>query len=707
MRRVGKVPVQLLCFLLLVVLSTAVARVATGSFADSGPVLSATSHTAVPGQRINLRISGFRSGELIVLSWDGRGLAGTDTANAQGVVSNSYAYIPYSTKGGRHTLLATGKSSGRKAALIILVPAPALHGVPLVVTPGQRFPIQGTYFGAGETIAFYWDGALLPTWHARVDALGSFKGSYGHVPGAAAVGRHVLLARGAITGRSAQVRVMVVAHGAVSQPSSTPVPTVVPSPTNTPPVVAQAAQPGSNPVKAENALPGTSDWTITKPATSSHLIEGYADKVSVNIGGQIGLYVNASPATLYNLDVFRMGWYKGAGARRLLRVSNLSGAAQPACPLEPTRGLVQCNWNRSYTLGVPSAWTSGVYLARLTRTDGYQSYIIFVVRDDAGSSALLFQTSVATYQAYNAWGGESLYGSSDTTGEIGTAGHAFAVSFDRPYDRGYGSGDFLFWEYPMVRWLEMNGYDVSYTTDIDTDFSVDSLLRHKAFLSVGHDEYWSRNMYDHVEYARDRGVSLGFFGGNIDFWQVRFESSANGSDRVMICYKDKTLDPEYGQHNDLVTVKWRDPLLNRPEQSLIGQMWESWFHPPTSFALRPINTNLWPYAGTGLHDGADVQGMVGYEYDRVFSDVPTAPGLQILASSPVVNVNGTPSVSNVTLYTASSGARVFSAGSIQWSWGLDDEALEVGLNDWSMHHTANYAIRRMTANILDNFIAGH
>jgi hypothetical protein len=87
--------------------------------------------------------------------------------------------------------------------------------------------------------------------------------------------------------------------------------------------------------------------------------------------------------------------------------------------------------------------------------------------------------------------------------------------------------------------------------------------------------------------------------------------------------------------------------------------------------------------------------------------VPTAPGLQILASSPVVNVNGTPSVSNVTLYTASSGARVFSAGSIQWSWGLDDEALEVGLNDWSMHHTANYAIRRMTANILDNFIAGH
>jgi hypothetical protein len=462
-----------------------------------------------------------------------------------------------------------------------------------------------------------------------------------------------------------------------------------------------------NPIQTENVRASTTSWGILHLSTTGHRIEGYADQTSVDAGGRIGLYVNVDPPSPYSVDVFRMGWYGGLGARQIVRVANLSGTTQPACPMDAARGTVSCTWARSYSLAVPTDWASGVYLARLTRSDGYQRYIVFVVRNDAGTSALLFQTSVLTYQAYNDWGGRSLYGGNPGTTEGGAAIRAYAVSFDRPYSRGFGAGDFFFWEYPMLRWLEANGYDVSYETDVDTALAPDLLLHHKAILSVGHDEYWTRSMRDNVEYARDHGVSLGFFGGNIAFWQARLESSATGSQRIMVCYKDKTLDPAYGQSNDLVTVKWRDPLINRPEQTLIGQMWESWFHPPTSFALKPINTQSWPYVGTGVHDGDSIANMVGYEYDRVFTDVPTPSGLVILASSPVVNVNGTASVSNVTLYTAPSGARVFSAGSIQWSWGLDDQGLHTGIDVWSTHHTATDAVRRLTSNILDNFINGH
>lgn len=248
----------------------------------------------------------------------------------------------------------------------------------------------------------------------------------------------------------------------------------------------------SNPTLLENARPGTSDWELTAPAVDRE-IEGYASATSVDRGAGIDLYVStAEPA--YTVDVFRMGWYGGAGARRVAGPIERPGRAQPMPAPDPVTGLMECRWAEPHHLRTADGdgpWPSGVYLARLTaRASGRQAYVVFVVRDDTRRAALLFQSSVTTFAAYNNWGGRSLYA-------FNSAGApARAVSFDRPYAMNPygvpldGAGDFLRrFEYNALRWLEREGYDVAYATDVDTHRRSDLLPRHRAFLSVGHDEY--------------------------------------------------------------------------------------------------------------------------------------------------------------------------------------------------------------------------
>ncbi len=206
---------------------------------------------------------------------------------------------------------------------------------------------------------------------------------------------------------------------------------------------------------------------------------------------------------------------------------------------------------------------------------------MFVVRDDARPSDLVFQSSVTTFAAYNNWGGKSLYAFNSA------GGPAHKVSFDRPYAmapygiRLDGAGDFLRrWEYNALRWLEREGYDVTYITDVDTHERGDALLRHRVFLSIGHDEYWSWAMRDHVEAARDRGINLVFLGANASFWQIRFEPGPDGApNRTIVGYKDAATheDPlaiDSDPANDhLVTGRWRDPPVSRSEASMIGVMY--------------------------------------------------------------------------------------------------------------------------------------
>ena len=435
---------------------------------------------------------------------------------------------------------------------------------------------------------------------------------------------------------------------------------------------AQAA----NPITLENARPGTSDWKIDLPARSGE-IQGYASLTSVSRGGTIHFYVSTAE-TSYTLEVFRLGWYGGAGGRRLTDPVRLTGTRQPLPQPSPTTGQVECRWSRSYSLEVPRSksdptlWPSGVYLAKLTAgTSGRQAYVIFVVRDDRRRADYLFQSAVTTYQAYNNWGGKSLYDYNST------GPRAFKVSFDRPYVDGYGSGHFLAgwggWEYNMVRFLEREGYDVRYCTDLDIDENPDLLGYSKAFLSVGHDEYWTWRMRSGVEAARDKGIGLGFFGANACYWQVRLESNSAGqSRRTLVAYKESfRQDPYYTDgdpfNDKYVTTQWRLSPVNRPEAAMIGVMYT---YDLVHEDIVVENTSHWVFQGTGLRDGDRLPGLLGYEVDAISASTP-ANGVR-LAHSPFPEADGATGYSNMGVYTAASGATVFAAGTIWWSWGLDD-----------------------------------
>ena len=294
----------------------------------------------------------------------------------------------------------------------------------------------------------------------------------------------------------------------------------------------------ANEVVAENCQLGSpeSEWDVSGAGDAS--IQGFAADFSVDQGQTVDFKIKTD-ATDYRLDIYRMGYYAGMGARKVTTVQPSASLpqGQPDCVSDSTTGLIDCgNWTSSASWPVPANATSGIYFAKLVREDATAgaSHVFFIVRDDDGNSDLLFQTADTTWQAYNSYGGNSLY-----TGA--PAGRAYKVSYNRPFNtRAVASEDWVFnSEYPMVRWLERNGYDVSYFTGVDSDRLGGEIGEHKIFLSVGHDEYWSGAQRANVEAARDAGVHLAFFSGNEVFWKTRWETSIDGSGtphRTLVCY---------------------------------------------------------------------------------------------------------------------------------------------------------------------------
>ena len=463
-----------------------------------------------------------------------------------------------------------------------------------------------------------------------------------------------------------------------------------------------------SPVVLENQHPGSGNWQMwlhgIPPADDvNQQIKGYASATSVNLGESITFYVTVNPAQQYTMDVYRMGWYQGLGGRLMQSIGPLQGVAQPACPVDSSTGLIECDWTASYTLSVPPTWTSGVFIVQLTNAQGSQNYITFVVRDDARVADIMFQQAVNTYQAYNNYPDDSTTGKSlydfNSYGASTVAGtdtrRAVKVSWNRPYD-DHGGGQFLTWDYYFVRWLERSGYDVKYSTDVDTHENSGRLLNSKVFLSGAHNEYWSKEMYDGVQQARDAGVHLGFFGADAVYWQVRFEPSplTGAADRVLVGYKNRTIDPVQGP---TTTILWRDLFLNRPEQQLIGVQYAGG-QLPVSGPNAPYvvaNSSSWVYAGTGLADGDSIPGIVGYETDSSMSSAPlptsVAGTYQVLSQSPFTEPDGKTMIANSSIYQAPSGAWVFGAGTVSWSWGLD------------LANVVDPRIQRITANLLQQF----
>jgi glucose/arabinose dehydrogenase len=443
-----------------------------------------------------------------------------------------------------------------------------------------------------------------------------------------------------------------------------------------------------NAIVLENQKVGTTAWQLANTATNDE-ISGYGDATSINKGQAINLKISLAQAGQYNLDVYRLGYYGGAGGRLITSVTGLNGVTQSGPTEDSTTGLVEYNWNISHTLQTGADWTSGLYFVKLTDiTTGKQSYIQFVLRDDNRPADIGFQDAIATAQAYNTYGSNSVYNFNSEGGQ-----RAYQVSFDRPFKYGpYDTSaqfNTLTWEYNMTRWIESQGYDVSYYTNLDVHSNPLQLYSQKTFLSVGHDEYWSREMFNNVEQARDNGTNLAFFSANTAYWQVRFDPSTSGqANRVMTVYKDTTgtgfgpsVDPIAQSNPAAATTLFRSPEVNRPENSLlgvgyIGDIGSGGLYQGFDFVVSNASDPY--YANTGLQNGDKLIGLVGLEWDGLLNNGFTPTGLVVLSQSPVTPT-GVPSVppgtntnvSNAVRYTASSGAKVFSTGSIQWVWGLD------------------------------------
>jgi hypothetical protein len=473
-----------------------------------------------------------------------------------------------------------------------------------------------------------------------------------------------------------------------------------------------ATQCGSpqNAIVAENCLTGNpaSEWDISPNNAGDPTIQGFATDISVNQGGTIAFKINTN-AKAYTINIYRLGYYGGMGARKVATItpSVPLPQTQPACLTDSSTGLTDCgNWSVTATWQVPTTATSGVYFAHIERTDtGGDSHIVFIVRNDSSHSDVLYQTSDETWEAYNYYGTGSLYGPGSPTYDLSS--RAYKVSYNRPFlTRSFAveSDTWLFGpEFPMIQWLEQNGYDVTYFTGVDAARNGSLIKNHKIYMDSGHDEYWSGPHRTNVEAARDAGVNMAFFSGNEVFWKTRWENSIDGTGtpyRTLVCYKETLAFAQTDPDDPPTwTGTWRDPSFSppadggRPENSLTGTIFQvngtgsdndgsMQIQVPYSDSQMRLwrNTAIASMASGGTYSMP--KGTLGYEWDVDMDNGSRPAGLfQVASSTHTLTTDllldqgatygaGT-ATHHMTEYRAPSGALVFGSGTVDWSWGLN------------------------------------
>ena len=478
----------------------------------------------------------------------------------------------------------------------------------------------------------------------------------------------------------------------------------------------------SNPIICENSKPGNdpSEWKVGGvgglPGVDDR-IGGFATDISYDKGLQASFKIKSSTPQ-YEIDIYRVGYYGGKGARKIGTVPQTGGSTQPECDVDSLTNLVDCvNWSVSATWQIPSDAVSGVYFAKLIQINPSDpnpgaAHIYFIVRDDSSHADVLFQTSDSTWQAYNL--SPSSLAPSKLTGAPGASGSfyqgniATKVSYNRPFymlyvDNPPTNNLFFHFEYSAIRFLEKNGFNVSYFTNVDAERNGPLIKNHKLFLSVGHDEYWSKGQRENVEAARDSGVNLAFFSGNSVYWKTRWENDF----RTLVCYKESKGDVKIDPSPEW-TGTWRDPRNSppsdggRPENELIGNIF-------TVNGWRNTDSVKVPYEDSRMRfwrntSVASVKpeekvifapGTLGFEWHEDLDNGFRPKGTIRLSTStydirdnkllkPGPNYGGQTTdygngiaTHHLTLYRAPSGAYVFSSGSIQWPWALDTDADKV------------------------------
>jgi hypothetical protein len=442
---------------------------------------------------------------------------------------------------------------------------------------------------------------------------------------------------------------------------------------------------------AENSLPGYAHWDI------AHLghpdaIAGYAGRYSVLPGEPVPLYVSTT-ARSFRVLAFRMGWYNGDLARLLWQSGNVRGHQQAKPAVLPPTNTVTASWDASLTVPTHD-WPEGSYLLRLDAETGAQRFVPLTVRSASTAGKIVLKNSVSTWQAYNAWGGYSLY--HGPGGAADASNRSLAVSLDRPYDAD-GAYLFLNQERKAIQLAERLGLPLAYETNIDLASDPHLLNGAHALCSLGHDEYWSPPERANVTAARNAGVNVAFLGANACFRRTRLAGTKLGANRLVICYKTSYLqDPMYGKDNALVTSDWREPPNPDPESSLTGTLYES---NPTNAAFVVASPGSWIFRGTGVRKGTSFRGLVGIEYDRVNPGSPIERPIEILSHSPLT-CRGIHSYSDSAYYTHSGGAGVFNTGTLRWVRSLSGNA------GFGISRSGGQFTRQVTTNVLQAFADG-
>ncbi|MFE9480269.1 N,N-dimethylformamidase beta subunit family domain-containing protein [Streptomyces spororaveus] len=449
-------------------------------------------------------------------------------------------------------------------------------------------------------------------------------------------------------------------------------------------------------VKAENALPGHPDWPVVT-AGPARAIEGFADRVSVLPGESFGLHVSTT-APRFTVSAYRMGWYGGARARLVWRSEALPGARQPEPTVDAGTRTVRTRWTRTATVATKD-WPEGSYLLRLDAQGGEgRRFVPLTVRSAVTAGRTVVVNAVATWQAYNRWGG---YGSYDGPGG-GFASRSLAVSFDRPYEYDDGAGLFLVYEAPLIALAERLGIPLAYATTTDVAREKRLLEGATAVLSLGHDEYWSPEQRAHVTAARDAGTNIAVLGANCCYRRIRLEASDLGPDRTLVCYKSSYAQDPGFRRGHPATVDFRSAPGADPESSLLGVIYDGY---PVDAPYVVTHPGHWLFEGTGAREGDRFEHLVGVEYDKVDTGFPTPRPIEILAHSPVV-CEGRPSHQDTAYYTAPSGAGVFATGTMRWVEALDATGDGRSGRNHGLDARSGALTTRVTENLLRVFATG-
>ena len=446
------------------------------------------------------------------------------------------------------------------------------------------------------------------------------------------------------------------------------------------PAVSSAAVPVELAETAE--LRGTEDWRVRRPAAGR--IAAYTSTISALPGAQVGVNVSTR-AEGYRVSAYRIGSYAGGTGTLVWRSRFLDGEQQADATLDlaDTRTVV-APWHRSITLDT-TGWVPGFYVLKLRTGSGWETAVPYVVQSPSARGTVALVVPVTTWQAYNEWGGYSLYAGPDGDRR------SWAVSFDRPFNLATGADDYRTAAIPVIVRAERLGIPLSYFANVDLDEDPHVLQGARGYVSMGHDEYWTPGMREAVERARDSGTNLAFLGANTMYWRIRLEG------RREVGYRsDAVLDPVRGTNPRQATSQFRDASAPDPEQSLTGMMYECF---PVDAPYVVASPAWWGFRGTGARAGDRFDGLVGPEADRIYLNARTPRPMEVLSHT-TYSCRGVTTSAQSVYYTTPSGAGVFNAGTLRWGCALVDRcehALGARTQDF---------VRTVTDNLLRAYAGG-